>query len=328
MHFYELSGENYDFSMGELAAALETLDPGHEIVERDYPVVVVKGATEVGRRLGLCHNVYQHLFSCHFDELDGMLASGILDSVPEGLFRVRAIIKAELPMTKRGMESLIGKHIAGKVDLENPDQDVWAIAQDRIHVGILRTSVDRKGIDRRKVQNRPFFSPISVHPKYARALVNLARVKPGETLLDPFCGTGGIVIEAAAMGMDTVGSDLKPDMVEGTRHNLEHFGVSARIFQCDVREIADRMGTCTVDGIAADPPYGRSSSTNGKDATDVIEWGFQAMADVLKPGGFAAVVLPSQEMVELGEEYLQLVESYPIRIHRSLTRHFCAYRNG
>ncbi len=54
--------------------------------------------------------------------------------------------------------------------------------------------VARARLEARKVTHRPFSLPISLHPKLARALVNLARVPMGGVLLDPFCGTGGILL--------------------------------------------------------------------------------------------------------------------------------------
>ncbi len=324
MHIYELSGENYDFSLGELAGALEAGTAGFEFLERDFPGVVVDSEIDVGNRLGLCHNVYEHIFSCDFEELDRVVASGILSKVPVGRFRVRANIKRELDLSKRDLESKIGKYIDGTVDLAHPEHEVWALVANRIHVGLLRMSIDRKALDSRKVQNRPFFSPVSLHPKYARAMVNLSRVKKGDTVLDPFCGTGGILIEAAKIGMDVIGSDIKAGMVEGSRQNLEHFKLEAKLLRCDVSDIA-RHVEC-VDAVATDPPYGRSSSTAGRDADKVIDNGFAAIKDILKRKGYASIVLPNEKMVEVGEGYMKLVETYPIWIHKSLTRHFCVYR--
>src|SRR5207245_1715269 len=67
--------------------------------------------------------------------------------------------------------------------------------------------VDRSRLEATKVANRPFSLPISLHPKFARALVNLARVPMAGTVLDPFCGTGGVLLEAAELGLRGVGID-------------------------------------------------------------------------------------------------------------------------
>ena len=78
-----------------------------------------------------------------------------------------------------------------------------------------KTEIDRTCFEERKVQHRPFFSPISLHPKLARVLVNISAIKRDETLLDPFCGTGGILIEAGLIGAKVIGSDIEEKMIEG-----------------------------------------------------------------------------------------------------------------
>src|SRR5690606_35926256 len=61
-------------------------------------------------------------------------------------------------------------------------------------------------------------------PKLAQIIINLAsgklKLTPGETLLDPFCGTGVILQEAKLIGYDIYGSDLESRMVKYTKENL------------------------------------------------------------------------------------------------------------
>ena len=119
----------------------------------------------------------------------------------------------------KGLVSKIGAILAKgrKVDLERPDNEVRLLLSDRLHIFISQKSIDRSSFELRKVAERPFFSPVSLHPRYARALVNLTRAKRGQRLLDPFCGTGGILLEAASIGLRVSGSDISPEMVEGAK---------------------------------------------------------------------------------------------------------------
>jgi tRNA G10 N-methylase Trm11 len=69
-------------------------------------------------------------------------------------------------------------------------------------------------------------------PKLAQTMINLARgarpqaSHPGKNetntplLLDPFCGTGVVLQEAALMGCSILGTDLEPRMIDFTRANL------------------------------------------------------------------------------------------------------------
>lgn len=61
-------------------------------------------------------------------------------------------------------------------------------------------------------------------PKLAQTIINLATgpVNPTDhTLLDPFCGTGVVLQEAALMGFSLYGTDLEPRMIDYTAKNLD-----------------------------------------------------------------------------------------------------------
>lgn len=48
------------------------------------------------------------------------------------------------------------------------------------------------------------------NPQVCRALMNILGVSPGSLLLDPFCGSGTTLVEAAHRGVRAVGTDLNP----------------------------------------------------------------------------------------------------------------------
>lgn len=59
-------------------------------------------------------------------------------------------------------------------------------------------------------------------PKLAQILINLAgELRPGATVLDPFCGTGVVLQEALLMGYRAYGTDVSERMVEYSQRNLE-----------------------------------------------------------------------------------------------------------
>lgn len=59
-------------------------------------------------------------------------------------------------------------------------------------------------------------------PKLAQVLINLCGSLPEKScLLDPFCGTGVVLQEAALMGYRVQGTDLSEKMVEYTKKNLD-----------------------------------------------------------------------------------------------------------
>lgn len=58
-------------------------------------------------------------------------------------------------------------------------------------------------------------------PKLSQIMINLADLKPGDTVYDPFCGNGSLLIEALLMNFNALGSDLKKKCKLYTITNLK-----------------------------------------------------------------------------------------------------------
>ncbi|MDE1855648.1 MAG: methyltransferase domain-containing protein [Candidatus Micrarchaeota archaeon] len=66
-------------------------------------------------------------------------------------------------------------------------------------------------------------------PKLAQMMLNLAGVREGMTVLDPFCGTGVVLMEAALKCAKVMGSDKNAKMVEYTKSNLKWLGTEYKL---------------------------------------------------------------------------------------------------
>lgn len=80
-------------------------------------------------------------------------------------------------------------------------------------------------------------------PKLAQIMINLTgQHDKGATILDPFCGTGVVLQEAALMGYKPYGTDLADKMIDFSKVNLEWLAethrieVDARLHQGDAVE--------------------------------------------------------------------------------------------
>ena len=84
---------------------------------------------------------------------------------------------------------------------------------------------------------------------------------------------------------------------------------------------------CGADGgiYFSDPPYGRAASTRGEAPLKLYARAFAAFSEILPAGAYAAAVLPNEAAIAVAEEHLELVERHALRVHRSLTRNFCAF---
>ena len=326
--FFELSGESQDMPLAELKKCIEAETDGEYELVSNGPGYAVAAFDErfldpIADRISLTHSMGRYLGEYTPEDV-----SGLADvELPDGTFAIRA--KRFKGMMKdvdsqkliRNAGALLSKK--NSVNLKEPDTVVRMQMCDKVHMYIEQRVTNVESLEERKVGERPFFSPISLHPKFARALINLTGVKKGGTVLDPFCGTGGIVIEAAAMGMKAMASDFDEEMVIGTQENMDFYGLDLADFEVlDIGEIGNRFHD--VDAICTDPPYGRSTKTGGEPIDHIYQRAGRAFPQCLKDDGRAGVVLPHPitfETMTLEAMYLQ-------RVHGSLSRHYHIFRKN
>jgi tRNA (guanine10-N2)-dimethyltransferase len=336
----ELSGEQLDLARAEALAAassLEGRDAAPLLIDGPALVIDAPGVTAkaLAGRLGLAHAVMEGASSGAVEEAVALAAA--LDLGRARTFRVRArraVAPEGSPQGPRGFEveakageAILASHPGMRVDLQRPEAEVRLVLAAGAHAGVLGGTVDRRAMEARASSHRPFTQPISIHPKYARAMVNLARIAPGGRVVDPFCGTGGILIESALMGHASAGSDLDASMVSGTRRNLDFLGLSAHLARCDVGEFPSALGP-PVDGVVTDPPYGKSTWTDGEEPADVVWRLYDACAAALDKGRRVVVCLHSADLLPKAGTGLIVESIYPLRVHRSLTRHIAVLRRS
>ncbi len=317
----EISMECESLARAEAMSAATALGGRPRAVREEPGVLVMETSADpvtLASRLGLCHFVDEWLASCKPSELDACAEE--IDVA--GPIRVRSTkvgkCSVDLAAASRRVGTIMGN--SRGVDLHNPTSDIRVVCSRGVTVGRAISRIDRSSFEKRKNRYMPFFYPASLHPKYARALVNLARVRPGGRLLDPFCGTGAILAEAHLSGLRAVGTDLSEKMIEGSRRNLAHVGAEAELLVCDVGDIKRVVGQ--VDGIATDPPYGRATSTKGEKIPELFSRSLRAFSAALGKNARASVVTPDLSLVKNADGF-KLVDSHALWVHRSLTRHFC-----
>ncbi len=331
--FFFLSGEHKSLPAAEALAVLEALGLDFRVEDAFEHVLVLEidgsreELIEAGERLALSHCICEFAGSCGTDRgaiLD--LVSSIDINLGESYaVRVRRVGKRSRDLNTGSLEAEIGRVLSNRgarVDLEDPETTVYGVLGERFVYGRRLFEVDRGSFEGRRPHLRPYFHPSSMLPRLARAVVNLTRIKKGGKLMDPFCGTGGFLIEAGLVGASVFGADIDPEMISGCRKNLQHVGIDDfAIMQRDFRELAGDYEAC-FDAVVTDPPYGKSSTTKGLSLEELYGGAFQLFKAILKPGGHACVVGPSGLEIEkfASEESFEIREKYSVRIHKSLTR--------
>ncbi|KZX16250.1 23S rRNA m(2) methyltransferase [Methanobrevibacter cuticularis] len=207
------------------------------------------------------------------------------------------------------------------VNLDNPESFIRVVAtENEVFIGIERIKLNKKHFQDMKPHKRPFFYPGSMSPKLARCMVNLSHVKEGQLLLDPFCGTGGILIEGGMIGAKLIGSDIHWKMKNGTSINLDHCNIKDyQAHHIDVRELKLYE---KVDAVVTDPPYGISTSTGGEKSGIIFHQFLESISNNMKENALLCIAAPHYLDFDsiLNDLDFELLDRHEIKMHKSLTR--------
>lgn len=307
---FELSGEHPDlpFAEAETLACIEERATQVAVAECDDP--------DACERLAMTHTVMEYLGTCDADErsITAMLQDLSITTEQTFAARVRKMEDATTALSQLSLERLIGANINGPVSLDSPQQEYRAIiAGDKCYFGRVILHIDRGSYQYRNPMRRPFFHPGVMMPITARTLVNLARTKTDEIICDPFCGTGGVLLEAKLCGMKIIGSDMDQMMIDGCRKNLP----DADLFRADATKLP--LADDSVDAVVTDLPYGHSVCIMAESMNQLYSDSLQEIRRILKPGG-RCVIVTHVDIQSVAEENFTVVRKFYQRIHKSLTR--------
>ena len=210
-----------------------------------------------------------------------------------------------IPELENSMGDMISKFSHVKVELEDPDVTVYLIFTDEENFFGFSKQI--------KIKNRP--KKVKKYPheldwKLTRVMINLIGIKQGETVCDPFCGTGTTLLEAESMGINAIGLDFDKKMYEIAKENLKVNRYKSKIFNLDFQEmvkISEKF-----DGIVTDLPYGKSSKTSEKPE------------EILKR--FISIIPKKKKIAIMYKKELENnlklkgLKKYEIYRHKSLTR--------
>jgi len=308
-----LSGENIDLGKEEIIALT------NKKCKNDGRVVLVDTKPFLFERLAYTKKVCKFLFSCKKENLVEKIKKFNFEKYYNGSFCVRK--NGKLGLGERELAAYVWKKLKKpRVELENPKtQFEFFSGEKKIYCGILIKNVG-KGFSFRRPHLRPGFHPASLNPKIARVMVNLTGIKKGQTLLDPFCGVGGILIEAALIGCNVVGVDIDRKMLYKARRNLEFFSIKKyKLIEGDATKIKIKSKF-----IATDPPYGRSSSLHKRKREELYnEFIKNVEKNILKKGGKICIILPSGIELRTRLKKIAEIKQY---VHKSLIRKIFVYK--
>ena len=340
--FFILSGEHLSLPAAEIMAILESENIIYSHTKSSYRLLQLDASPKALQHVSDRSLMYDKcgflLGECKADdkEIHQLIGNLQLDEYIAGAtcFAVRSErlggVKKDIKRThlERSVGSLLKERAPNlRVRLKEPDLTfLCVIYEDSFLFGLTQHAKPSGPISRRRPRKRPVFHPSTMPPKIARCMVNLSRARPGRFFADPFCGVGGIVIEATLIGCQVVAVDASTRMLRGVRRNVAHFSLQASgIINGDARYLPFHG----LDSIATDPPYGRDSSTRGVNVNHLINQFLHGASSSMNRGAHLCISAPSEvQLADYARDAgFQVKERHLARIHRSLTRQFIVAEN-
>ncbi|NWT98229.1 THUM2 protein, partial [Urocynchramus pylzowi] len=180
------------------------------------------------------------------------------------------------------------KQCGWRADLRDPDLEIFVHLND-IH------SVVGIPLFRLSLANREYIRTAGLRSTVAWAMASLAEIRAGALVLDPMCGLGTILLEAAKEWPEACywGADISDSQLEGADGNIRTAGLVDKIELLKASVKALPLPSESFDSIISDIPFGKKFKTTSD--AQLLPDLLQEMERVLRVGG-TLVLLLSQEL--------------------------------
>ncbi len=253
--FFVTSGEHVELAHDEIKSITKSYDK-KAIIKSDSRLVTVKSKIPYSKIA----------LRATFVKISGTLVGTVTDitqiKVPvtkPASFACRVVNLSTKNINSSHLEKEMGTVLNQKwnsrVSLANPHLTVYLIVTNsKKYLGYTKKQVETKRPE------KLLKYPHELDSKLARCMVNLSQLKEGQTVCDPFCGTGTILLEAESMGIKAIGMDFDPEMCGITKKNLALNGFKSQVINSSYHDIKKMMGK--IDAVVTDLPYGISSKSS------------------------------------------------------------------
>jgi tRNA (guanine10-N2)-dimethyltransferase len=315
MHLIQLSGENIELARLEAETLLCLKDT--KLVQSYLYCTIPTDKMNIINRLAYTRKVYEIAYVTSRKNLENSLESYPWINVYEKNFCLR--ITSSEHYDERYYSGFIWKNleksIRPKVDLDTPNLLIEIFIDKELATVTRLLYQNFETFEGRKAHMMPVLHPTTMHPKMARALINVLNPKLNDKVLDPFCGACGILTEAGLIGVKFTGYDIDDQILRDAKKNLEFCDVNPKhytLIKKDATTIKDMKNVVT------DLPYGKSS----KKSEELLNLYAKFLKNI---SGRAVVVMPSfmpvKNILEKNlSKKLAVITIIDHYVHKSLTR--------
>ena len=270
-------------------------------------------------RLAYTNSVYEILFSSNKTALEEYIRMHNWEKSYEKNYSVRkiALTRDEIndpKYTEKYLGKLVWEQLEKpKVELKDAKTKFTFFFFDRIYATKFLTMTDKTYLER-KPHMKKEMHPTSLNPKIARACINLTGLDKG-TILDPFCGSGGILVEAGLMGFDCKGYDLDEIMLKRAKINMDQYEIKKyKLYKKDATKIIDAYDT-----IVTDLPYGKNSKLHDKEIMTLYSHFLESVKTTMAKKTKFVVMLPDFVGSEILNEF-KIKSQFEFYLHKSLSK--------
>ncbi|MBR9676345.1 hypothetical protein GOV05_05025 [Candidatus Woesearchaeota archaeon] len=251
--------EDVSFSKQEVLALYKPKK--HELIG---DILVFKTKKSYAERLSLTKEIYEVINITKKELLEEELRKVNWEKVISGSYAFRSDDKK----SERSHAANIYRNLKKPVvDLRRPDTLIQVfIREEKAFICVLEKKISTSWKNR-KSHLKPEPHPTSLSPRIARAMINLGGETKG-VLCDPFCGSGGILLESGLLGYKPVGFDIDKIMINRSKINLDYYKI--RKYELINKSALDNKKRFSL--VVSDLPYARNSKASQELNTLFLEF--------------------------------------------------------
>ena len=235
MKWFFILGRNPALSREEIFAYLTSRSRKYNEVFFDGNLLVIE--TPEGEKFNIQEfggvlKLGEVIFEGDESEFKNFILDG--EIVPADKFTYAVFGNLEFEILKEKFKSnrkkAILKHGRNQIELEggkkinlsmNSDFSIFLYGLgEKIYFGLVNQDYDSLDVRKRDMEKPVRRESLAISPRLGKILVNLSGAKPGDLLLDPFCGVGGILQEGLLKKIKVYGIDKDGEAIKGARENL------------------------------------------------------------------------------------------------------------
>lgn len=214
----------------------------------------------------------------------------------------------------------------GKTNL--PKADHYFILHkhnNKFYFGKINQEYNFKEVEYRDMKKPERREHLAISPRLAKILINLSETKKDDTILDPFCGIGGIMQEAIIKKLNAYGTDTDKEAIYHARKNLDWIQRRYKTTHhyTPKTENAKNITNKNFDGIATETPLGEvlKKQPNDPKAKQIIQKFERIIIPILKhlgqikkPNAKIAITFPRIKKHTV--DYEKITKETRLRIHK------------